>query len=67
MYAFIGNNVASIAMVAKRAQEQKNNTRDANVVPHRNTNRAQLCLTSLSRRQAVLSSWYGLSCPTSCK
>ena len=33
---------------------QKNNTRDSNVVPHRSTNRAWRCLTSLSRREAVL-------------
>jgi hypothetical protein len=41
--------------------KQKNNTRDSNVVPHRSTNRARRCLTSLSRREAVLSSWYGRS------
>ena len=41
---------------------QKNNTRDSNVVPHRSTNLARRCLTSLSRREAVLSSWYGRSC-----
>jgi hypothetical protein len=40
---------------------QKNNTRDSNVVPHRSTNRARRCLTSLSRREAVLSSLYGRS------
>ncbi len=40
---------------------KKNNTRDSNVVPHRSTNRARRCLTSLSRREAVLSSWYGRS------
>jgi hypothetical protein len=34
---------------------QKNNTRDSNVVPHRSTNLARPCLTSLSRREAVLS------------
>ena len=33
---------------------KKNNTRDSNVVPHRSTNRARTCLTSLSRREAVL-------------
>ncbi len=31
------------------------------MVPHRSTNRARRCLTSLSRREAVLSSWYGRS------
>ena len=46
----------------KRQQEQKNNTRDSNVVPHRSTNLARQCLTSLSRREAVLSLWYGRSC-----
>ena len=40
---------------------KKNNTRDSNVVPHRSTNRARTCLTSLSRREAVLSCWYGRS------
>ena len=42
-------------------KEQKNNTRDSNVVPHRSTNLARQCLTSLSRREAVLSLWYGRS------
>lgn len=37
---------------------QKNNTQDSNVVPHRSTNWARQCLTSLSRREAVLSLWY---------
>jgi hypothetical protein len=49
---------------AKRREVQKNNTRDSNVVPHRSTNRARQCLTSLSRREAVLSLWYGRSYPT---
>ena len=44
-----------------RRQKQKNNTRDSNVVPHRSTNLARQCLTSLSRREAVLSLWYGRS------
>jgi hypothetical protein len=48
---------------AKRREVQKNNTRDSNVVPHRSTNRARQCLTSLSRREAVLSLWYGRSYP----
>ncbi|KAL7434348.1 hypothetical protein ACHAXH_002489 [Discostella pseudostelligera] len=42
-------------------KKQKNNTRDSNVVPHRSTNLARQCLTSLSRREAVLSLWYGRS------
>ena len=41
--------------------DKKNNTRDSNVVPHRSTSLARRCLTSLSRREAVLSSWYGRS------
>ena len=45
----------------RKEQKKKNNTRDSNVVPHRSTNRARRCLTSLSRREAVLSSWYGRS------
>ena len=36
-------------------KEQKNNTRDSNVVPHRSTNLARQCLTSLSRREAAKS------------
>jgi hypothetical protein len=35
--------------------KEKNNTKDSNVVPHRSTNLARSCLTSLSRREAVLS------------
>jgi hypothetical protein len=31
------------------------------VVPHRSTNQARTCLTSLSGREAVLSCWYGRS------
>lgn len=42
-------------------EKKENNTRDSNVVPHRSTNRARACLTSLSRREAVLSCWYGRS------
>ena len=42
-------------------ERQKINTRDSNVVPHRSTNLARWCLTSLSRREAVLSSLYGRS------
>jgi hypothetical protein len=37
------------------AKWKKNNTRYSNVVPHRSTNLARSCLTSLSRREAVLS------------
>jgi hypothetical protein len=43
-------------------ENQKNNTRDSNVVPHRSTNLARRCLTSQSGRDAVLSSLYGRSC-----
>ena len=42
-------------------KQKENNTWDSNVVPHRSTNQARGCLTSLSRREAVLSSWYGRS------
>ena len=45
----------------RKQKKQKNNTRDSNVVPHRSTNLARQCLTSLSRREAVLSLWYGRS------
>ena len=48
-------------LLEKRKKGKKNNTRDSNVVPHRSTNRARTCLTSLSRREAVLSSLYGRS------
>ena len=41
--------------------EKENNTWDSNVVPHRSTNQARTCLTSLSGREAVLSCWYGRS------
>ncbi len=44
-----------------KMQRKKNNTWDSNVVPHRSTNQARRCLTSLSRREAVLSTWYGRS------
>ena len=43
----------------QKARGKKHNTRDSNVVPHRSTNRARCCLTSLSGREAVLSTWYG--------
>ena len=43
-------------------RNKKNNIRDSNVVPHRSTNLTRGCLTSLSGREAVLSSWYGRSC-----
>ena len=45
-----------------RAKGQKNNIRYSNVVPHRSTNLTRSCLTSLSRREAVLSWLYGRSC-----
>ena len=48
--------------IQESGKEQKNNTRDSNVVPHRSTNLARSCLTSLSRREAVLSWLYGRSC-----
>ncbi len=45
----------------RKKWNKKNNIRDSNVVPHRSTNRTRRCLTSQSRRDAVLSSWYGRS------
>ncbi|KAL7451498.1 hypothetical protein ACHAWC_003321 [Mediolabrus comicus] len=60
--------ICSYIVLAKRKKTEqktwknkKNNTRDSNVVPHRSTNLARQCLTSLSRREAVLSLWYGRS------
>ena len=44
--------------VMKEVQKEYN-TWDSNVVPHRSTNQARTCLTSLSGREAVLSCWYG--------
>ena len=38
-----------------------NNTQDSNVVPHHSTNWARSSLTLLSRREVVLSCWYGRS------
>ena len=46
----------------QKAKKQKMNIEDSNVVPHRSTNSTRQCLTSLSRREAVLSLWYGPSC-----
>lgn len=51
---------------SKNIEHKKNNTRDSNVVPHRSTSLARQCLTSLSRREAVLSLWYGRSCTEGC-
>jgi hypothetical protein len=45
----------------QKSYKKENNTWDSNVVPHRSTNQARTCLTSLSRREAVLSCWYGRS------
>ena len=39
----------------RRQNDKKNNTPYSNVVPHRSTKGARSCLTSLSRREAVLS------------
>ena len=47
--------------IIKSKSKRENNTWDSNVVPHRSTNQARTCLTSLSRREAVLSCWYGRS------
>ena len=46
----------------QRNGKEKHSTWDSNVVPHRSTNQARQCLTSLSRREAVLSLWYGRAC-----
>ena len=43
------------------SQKGKNNTKDSYMVPHHSTNLTRLCLTSLSRREAVLSWLYGHS------
>jgi hypothetical protein len=65
MTSLLQLNMAEAKQIQKRkrqsAKRQKNNTRDSNVVPHRSTNLARQCLTSLSRREAVLSLWYGRS------
>jgi hypothetical protein len=45
----------------QKQNKQKNNIWNSNVVPRQSTNQARLCLTSLSRREAVLLSWYGHS------
>ena len=41
-------------LFVKQSHSKKNNTKDSNVVPHRSTSLARQCLTSLSRREAVL-------------
>ena len=48
-------------MTKRSRGSKKNNTWDSNVVPHRSTNQARTYLNSLSRREAVLSCWYGRS------
>ena len=45
-----------------KVAKKKNNTWDSNVVPPLSNNQARPCLTSLSRRKAVLSSLYGRVC-----
>ena len=60
-----GFSLYSSIVPSRRKEEEKdkkNNIRDSNVVPHRSTNLTRRCLTSLSGREAVLSSWYGRSC-----
>ena len=57
-----GTRAAGRGRIGRR--RKKNNTWDSNVVPHRSTGRARQCLTSLSRREAVLSLWYGPSYQT---
>ena len=60
---WVGEHLRGWVLLTKKQVKklQKNNTRDSNVVPHRSTNLARQCLTSLSRREAVLSLWYGRS------
>ena len=43
----------------QKEYQKEYNTWDSNVVPHRSTNQARTCLTSLSRQKAELSGWYG--------
>ncbi len=62
MYRIVGRGMGRGQNERQKEQKQKNNTRDSNVVPHRSTNLARQCLTSLSKREAVLSLWYGRSC-----
>ena len=62
MHRIVGRGMGRGQNERQKEQKQKNNTRDSNVVPHRSTNLARQCLTSLSRREAVLSLWYGRSC-----
>ena len=51
----------SIDSAVSLSKRVKNNTQYSNVVPHRSTNWARQCLTSQSRRDAVLSLLYGRS------
>ena len=48
-------------------QEQKEQHPGFHMVPYRSTNWARQCLTSLSRREAVLSLWCGRSGPAGLK
>ena len=48
----------------QKEYQKEYNTWDSNVVPHPSTNQARTCLTSLNRREAVLSCWYGRIQPT---
>ncbi|EJK44282.1 hypothetical protein THAOC_37191, partial [Thalassiosira oceanica] len=60
--AFQGNrNTSDKRRETMYNKRQKMNIEDSNVVPHRSTNSTRQCLTSLSRREAVLSLWYGPS------
>ena len=62
MYKCVFTHLYTKAVLPRDIWWEKNNTWDSNVVPHRSTNQARQCLTSLSRREAVLSLLYGRSC-----
>ena len=49
----------AITALSLLKKSKNKNTWDSNVVPHRSTNQARRCLTSQSRRDAVLSALYG--------
>jgi hypothetical protein len=60
-FACMISGMEMVTFKKKGIRQKENNTWDSNVVPHRSTNQARTCLTSLSGREAVLSCWYGRS------
>ena len=54
----VDNSALLLVLEIEKTAKNKN-TWDSNVVPHRSTNQARRCLTSQSRRDAVLSALYG--------